>query len=149
MNITSATFEDGMKIPVKHTCDGENVNPALRFTSVPDRAGSLVLIMDDPDALKPAGKVWDHWVVYDIPPTVTGIAEGREPEGTNGRGTSGNAEYVGPCPPDAEHRYFFRLYALDVMLGLPEGRTKGEVEQAMKGHIIAEATLTGTYDRKR
>lgn len=147
MKIKSRAFEEGEKIPSKYTCDGENINPPLEISEVPGNAKSLVLIMDDPDAVKPAGKVWDHWLVWNIPPSTTEILEGREPEGVHGKGTAGNKEYYGPCPPDAEHRYFFKIYALDNMLDIPEGSTKAVLEKAMEGHIIDMAELIGRYQR--
>jgi len=90
-----------------------------------------------------------HWVVWNMPETATEIAEGEEPEGVHGRGTRGGLEYQGPCPPDARHTYFFKLYALDAKLSLKEGATKLDLEQAMAGHILSQSELTGTYERKR
>lgn len=148
MKLTSSAFSEGGKIPAKYTCDGTNLNPPLAFSDVPAKAKGLVLIMDDPDAVKPAGKVWDHWVVFNIPPTTTEISEGKNPSGVLGRNTRGNNTYGGPCPPDREHRYFFKLYALDTELKLPEGSSKAEVENAMEGHILAEVKLMGRYERK-
>lgn len=147
MKITSSAFEHGGKIPSKYTCDGEDINPGLVISEVPGEAKSLVLIMDDPDAVKPAGKVWDHWIVWNIPADTTEIAEGEKPKGMHGRGTSGNLNYHGPCPPDAEHRYYFKLYALDSELDIAEGSTKKDVEEAMKGHIVAQAAIMGKYRR--
>jgi hypothetical protein len=149
MQLTSNAFEDGGKIPARYTCDGENVNPPLTVTDVPEAAKALVLIMDDPDVpvnVREDG-MWDHWVVFNIPTTIRQIAEGKEPEGTPGKGTGGNTSYFGPCPPDREHRYFFKLYALDCELDLPEGSTKLEVEKAMKGHVLGQAVLMGRYER--
>ena len=105
--------------------------------------------MDDPDAVVPAGKVWDHWMVWNIPPITREIPEGKEPKGVHGKGTSNNLQYKGPCPPDRVHRYFFKLYALNTGLSLPEGSTKAEVEAAMKGRIIARAELMGRYEREK
>jgi len=116
---------------------------------IPKEVKSLVLIIDDPDSVKPAGKVWDHWIVFNIPPSTTIIPEGKEPQGVHGKGTGGNLKYHGPCPPDAEHRYYFKLYALDTQLSLPEGSTKLEVEKSMERHIIEKTELIGRYDRKR
>lgn len=151
MRLTSSAFEHGGKIPSRHTCDGANVNPHLRIQDVPSGAKSLVLIMDDPDvpkAIRPDG-MWDHWVVFDIPPDLREIPEGKEPPGVAGVGTGGNTTYFGPCPPDREHRYFFKLYALDAKLGLPARSTKAQVEKAMEGHILAKAELMGRYERVR
>jgi len=149
LKISSPAFENGQPMPAKYTCDGENINPPLSIKGVPKGAQSLALVMDDPDAIKPAGKIWDHWVVWNMPETATEIAEGEEPEGVHGRGTRGGLEYQGPCPPDARHTYFFKLYALDAKLSLKEGATKLDLEQAMAGHILSQSELTGTYERKR
>jgi len=147
MKITSSNFEN--KIPSKYTCDGEDTNPQLSFTGVPENAKTLVLIMDDPDVPKHLREdgMWDHWIVFNIPPETSGINEGQEPPGTHGKGTSGNLKYHGPCPPDREHRYFFKLYALDSSLDLPEGSSKKEVEEAMQNHIIEKTELVGLYER--
>ncbi len=147
IKLTSPAFENGGKIPRQYTCDGEDQSPPLRIEGVPGNAQTLVLIMDDPDAVKPAGKVWDHWIVFNISPSTAEIPEGQEPEGVHGKGTSGNLDYHGPCPPDAEHRYYFKLYALDVKLNLPEGSSKAKVEEAMAGHVIGQAVLIGRYLR--
>ena len=152
MKLTSSAFAEGEKIPSKYTCDGANLNPALSFSDVPAKAKSLVLIMDDPDIpdfvkQKFGIKVWDHWVVFNIFLGTKEIAEGKNPPGILGRNTGGKNAYGGPCPPDREHRYFFKLYALDTELSLPEGSSKAEVEKAMAGHILAEAKLMGRYER--
>jgi Raf kinase inhibitor-like YbhB/YbcL family protein len=149
MKLQTPVFEPGGKIPSLFTCDGKDINPALKIIDVPKEAKSLVLIMDDPDVPKfvREDKMYDHWVVYDIPPTIRDIAENSSPPGTVGKNTSGQQKYLGPCPPDREHRYFFKLYALDTKLGLPAGATKKEVEQKMKGHVIAQAELMGRYER--
>jgi Raf kinase inhibitor-like YbhB/YbcL family protein len=144
MKLTSAVFQNNQSIPSKYTCDGEDINPPLEISDVLQQAKSLVLIMDDPDA--PSG-TWDHWIVFNIPPDTKSIAEGKEPAGIHGKGTSGNLEYHGPCPPDREHRYFFKLYALDTDLNLAEGSTKKQVESAMQGHIIDQTQLIGLYTR--
>ena len=106
MKLTSTAFEHQGKIPSKYTCDGANISPPLRLSDVPAQAKSLVLIMDDPDVPKRLRKdgMWDHWVVFNIPASLTEIKEGEEPEGTHGIGTSNNLDYYGPCPPDREHR---------------------------------------------
>jgi Raf kinase inhibitor-like YbhB/YbcL family protein len=150
MKLTSPAFDPDGKIPSKYTCDGENINPPLIISDVPDRAASFVLIMDDPDVPKRlrADGMWDHWVVFNIPPSTREIVEGEEPQGTHGMGTSGNLSYFGPCPPDREHRYFFKLYALDTELTLAEKATKHQVERAMEGHILARAELMGRYERQ-
>lgn len=147
MKLQSSAFEHNANIPSKYTCDGENINPPLQISDVPDNAASLVLIMDDPDAIKPAGKVWDHWIVFNMPVDTTDIEENSQPQGIAGSNTRENLSYGGPCPPDAEHRYFFKLYALDIELALVEGSSKKEVEKAMEGHVLAYAELIGLYNR--
>ena len=149
MKITSSAFGHEEKIPSKYTCDGDNINPPLSFSGIPADAKGLALIMDDPDVpkhLRPDG-MWDHWVVFNIPPNLASLDEGEEPSGVRGIGTGQNLDYYGPCPPDREHRYYFRLYALDTELDLPEGATKKEVESAMEGHILEQAVLMGRYER--
>lgn len=151
MELKSKAFEHEGKIPAKYTCDGENISPPLTFLAVPEAAESLVLIMDDPDVprhLREDG-MWDHWVVFNIPSDTGEVKEGEEPGGTHGMGTAENLNYFGPCPPDREHRYFFKLYALDRKLDLSEKATKQEVEKAMEGAIIDQAELMGRYERGR
>ena len=147
MEFTSAAFSNNGTIPSKYTCDGEGINPPLKTSNVPQGTKSLAIIMDDPDAVKPAGKIWDHWVVFNISPLTTEIQEGKEPNGVHGKGTSGNLKYKGPCPPDQEHSYFFKLYALDIVLDLLEGVSKDEIRKAMHDHIIEETQLIGRYER--
>lgn len=150
MKLTSKVFEHGQEIPLKYSCDGADISPPLRFDDVPAEAASLALICDDPDA--PVG-VWDHWLIYNLPPMAPGLAEGvpadREHpsgyrQGFNGWGRIG---YGGPCPPSGTHRYFFRLYALDAELDLAPGAKKAELLAAMDGHILEQAELMGTYKR--
>lgn len=145
LKLTSPAFQNNGNIPSKYTCMGNDTNPELRIEGVPKEAKSLVLIMDDPDAIKPAGKVWDHWIIFNIPVNTKIIPEGKEPEGIHGLGTSNNLKYHGPCPPDGQHAYIFKLYALDNNLGLEEGSTKQQVEKAMQGHILAQTKLVGLY----
>jgi Raf kinase inhibitor-like YbhB/YbcL family protein len=149
MKLTSSAFSQGEKIPSIYTCDGDNVNPPLEITGVPHDAKSLVLIMDDPDVPKNLREdgMWDHWVVFNIPPDTRIVEENSEPEGTPGIGTNGETGYFGPCPPDREHRYFFKLFALDTLLDLPEKTTKTAVENAMAGHVLFHAELMGRYER--
>ena len=154
MKLTSRAFEHDGAIPSTYTCDGGppagGVSPPLTISDVPSRAQRLVLIMDDPDVPKNirADGMWDHWVVFNISPSVSQISEGSEPEGTHGKGTSGNLGYHGPCPPDRRHRYFFYLYAIDFMPDWPKGMTKEEVEKKIEGHILEKAQLMGTYELK-
>jgi Raf kinase inhibitor-like YbhB/YbcL family protein len=149
MKLSSAAFEHEGSIPSKYTCDGENINPPLLISEVSGKAVSLVLIMDDPDVptyLREDG-MWDHWIVFNMPRTLTEIPEDSQPEGVPGSSTRKTLSYGGPCPPDREHRYFFKLYALDTKLDLPEGATKKQVEDAMQDHIIEKAVLMGKYER--
>ncbi len=151
MKLESSAFEHEGTIPAKYTCDGENISPPLKISDVPTSAKILVLIMDDPDVPrdhKPDG-MWDHWLVWNIPPETKEIPEGQEPQGTIGKNTGGKFGYQGPCPPDREHRYFFKLYALDTMLDLSaETATKIDLEAAMQGHILAQSELMGRYNRQ-
>jgi len=144
MQISSTAFADGGSIPSKYTCDGGDVSPQLAFVGVPREVKSLVLIVDDPDA--PRG-TFDHWIVWNIPPNTTSVAEGQEPKGIGGRNGFGKTTYGGPCPPSGEHRYFFKLYALDTMVNLPASAAKADVEKAMGGHTLATAQLMGRYKR--
>ncbi len=151
MKILSPAFADGDYIPQKYTCDGEGISPPLEFREVPEEAVSLVLWMEDPDVpreIRADGK-WQHWLVWNLDSRLEGVDEGEEPAGVHGLTTSGTLDYVPPCPPDREHRYFFRLYALDTSLDLPEGSTIDQLLQAMDGHIIAQAEMFGRYDRRR
>ena len=149
MKLSSSAFQEGKVIPSLYTCEGKNINPPLEINGVPPNTKSLVLICDDPDVpktLRPDG-TYDHWVVFNIPPNVHKITENSTPPGVTGRNTAHQNKYTGPCPPDREHRYFFKLYALDKMLDLPAGATKKEVEKAMHGHIIAQTQLMGRYEK--
>src|SRR5689334_3285839 len=150
MKITSTAFENGGKIPSRYTCDDANINPPLEISGVPEAAKSLVLIVDDPDVPEfvRSDRMFIHWVVYDMPPDLKKIPEKHQPQGIPGKNTYDECIYKGPCPPDREHRYFFKLYALDRKLGLPSGATKAQVEKAMAGHILAEAQLMGKYERR-
>jgi hypothetical protein len=145
LQITSPAFIEGETIPTKYTCDGSNISPQLDWTDVPQGTQSLVLIADDPDA--PAG-TWVHWVLYDLPANLTSLPEGTSGTGTAGTNSFKKRTYGGPCPPKGSpHRYYFKLYALDTTLGLPEGASKAEVEKALRGHILAQGQLMGKYGR--
>jgi len=153
-SLVSSAFENNGKIPSRYTCDGSNVSPPLAFSGVPEGTKSLALIMDDPDvpkALRPDG-VFVHWVVFNMPPETREIKEGEPAPGIAGVNGAGANAYTGPCPPPqyepSEHRYIFRLYALDTPLALPDGATKGEVLSAMEGHTLGVAELIGRYSRK-
>lgn len=145
MKITSPVFENNKPIPSKYTCNGENVNPPLAFSDVPENTKSLVLIVDDPDA--PSG-TWIHWVIFNIPKEVRTITENSMPEGIQGITSFGKSGYGGPCPPSGTHRYFFKLYALDTMLSLTEKENRKTVEDAMQNHIITGAEIIGLYSKR-
>lgn len=146
MKISSSAFTDGGSIPSKYTCDGNDTSPPLTFAGVPTAAKSLALIVDDPDA---PGGTFDHWIVWNIPADATSVAEGQSPQGVAGRNGFGKNGYGGPCPPGGEHRYFFKLYALDTMVNLPQSSTKANLQKAMSGHTLAEAQTMGKYKRAR
>jgi len=146
MKLISSEFDNGQMMPEKYGYTEENVNPPLSFADVPEEAESLVLIMDDPDALEPAGKVWDHWVVWAIDPDLREIPEDWDLGSAQGGKTDyGETEYGGPNPPDGVHTYQFRLYALDKELEFSEPPTKAELEEDMEGHVLARAKLEGNY----
>lgn len=146
MDLTSQAFKDSGSIPAKYTCDGDNISPPLKWGGAPKETKSFVLIVDDPDA---PSKVWTHWVVYNIPSSITESQEGSFPKGAlQGVNDFGHMEYGGPCPPSGTHRYYFKLYALDDQLKLPQGASKQQVEKEIKPHILAQAQLMGKYSRK-
>lgn len=150
LTIAAAAFNDGEPMPVRLTQEGENLSPELHFGGVPARAASLVLISEDPDAPDPAApkRVWLHWLVVNIDPACRGFAEGLQtcPEGAAAAvNDSGVRGWSGPRPPIGRHRYYFRLYALDTRLKLPENFTRKDVEKAMCGHVIETAETMGTY----
>lgn len=150
--ITSPAFETNQAIPAKYTCDGDDLSPALGWSGVPQKTKSFVLIVDDPDA--PKG-VFTHWILANIPATVHELVEGFSPNdlkaqgvvvGTNSFGTK---RYGGPCPPSGSHHYHFKLYALDTILTVDDGISKEKLLTALSGHILAQAELVGTYQRKQ
>lgn len=154
LSLQSSVFTDGNEIPSQYTCEGKDISPPLSWEGIPENTQSLVLIVDDPDAPDPEAPkmTWVHWVVYNIPPDITGfpevasvpdIAPGAE-EGINDWKRSG---YGGPCPPIGRHRYFHKLYALDTMLSGLHTPSKQQVEAAIQGHVIAQAELVGTYKK--
>lgn len=150
-SIESPAFPENGNIPRKYTCDGPDVSPALRWNEPPAGTKSFALIADDPDA--PVG-TWVHWVVYDLPATTRELPEGVPKQkdvprgGRQGTNDFRRLGYGGPCPPPGKpHRYFFKLYALSVMLDLESGATKADVERAMKGKVLAEAKVMGRYGR--
>lgn len=148
--LTSQAFEHLGKIPSKYTCDGQKINPPLEISEVADNAKSLVLIMEDPDVPKTIriDGIWDHWLKFNLPASLREIKEGIDPGGVSGLGTSKTLKYVSPCPPDREHRYFFKLYSLDTMLDLKQGAIKSQIENAMQGHILQQTELIGLYNRQ-
>lgn len=151
MRITSPAFTHESIIPVEYTCDGEGYNPPLDFHDIPADTQTLVLVVEDPDVAlttQPDG-MFNHWIVWNISPGTRAISENSTPEGEIGAATDGNLSYIPPCPPDREHRYFFKLFALDVTLTIAPGSTKEQVLGAMSGHILAQAELMGRYDRHR
>lgn len=155
MQLTSPSFENQKLIAKKFTCDGENISPALEWSDVPKGSRSLALIVDDPDAPDPANPrmTWVHWILYNIPPTAISLPEDVKdkdlPQGTlQGRNDWKKTGYGGPCPPIGKHRYFLKLYALDIVLPDLERPTKAKLEKAMAGHILSKAELIGLYQRK-
>jgi Raf kinase inhibitor-like YbhB/YbcL family protein len=156
LSLTSPAFEANGSIPSRYTCDGDDVSPPLQWSGVPEGAKSLALIVDDPDAPDPAApqRVFVHWVLYDLPPDSNGLPEGATaktvPAGTReGKNDWDRRGYGGPCPPKGRHRYFFRLYALDGLLGDLRAPTRADLEAAMSDHVLATAELVGTYERAR
>lgn len=150
MKITSSAFQEGEFIPKKYTCDGSNVSPPLSWTEVPPKIMTFALISDDPDA--PRG-TWVHWVIFNIPSSVSEFPENILKTRTTSNGAkqgvndSRSIGYDGPCPPSGVHRYFFKFYALDGELALEPGCTKSDLEKAMEGHVLAQAQVMGRYKR--
>lgn len=154
MKLNSLAFHDHGAMPRRHTCEGEDVSPALTIEDVPAGTESLALIVDDPDAPDPAAPrmTWVHWVLYDLPPATTALPEGvgaaalHALEGLNDWKQTG---YRGPCPPIGRHRYFFKLFALDRRIDDLQQPTSAELQRRIKGHVIEQATLVGTYEKSR
>ena len=145
MKITSSGFQQGGTIPSKFTCDGANANPSLHFGQVPAGAKSLALIVDDPDA---PGGTFVHWLVWNIDAKTTDVGEHSvPPNAVQGKNGFGNSGYGGPCPPSGTHRYYFRIYALDVA-DLKGGLARADLDRAMQGHIIAQGELMGRYSKR-
>jgi Raf kinase inhibitor-like YbhB/YbcL family protein len=152
--LMSSQFTANGPIPAAHTCQGADKSPALHWSGVPTTAKSLALVVDDPDAPDPKAPkmTWTHWVLYNLPPTATALPDGATrtalPPGTREANNDwGQPGWRGPCPPIGRHRYFFKLYALDVVLPPLAGADKGKLEAAMKGHVVAEGQLIGTYEK--
>jgi len=152
LTLTSTAFVDGGEIPRVFTCDSSDISPALMWSGIPDDAQSMALIVDDPDA---PDQTWVHWVVYGIRTADSALTEGTPavPELPNGarQGLNdfGKYGYGGPCPPNGVHRYFFKLYALDIVPNLPDKATKQQLLDAMEGHILAQSQIIGTYSRSK
>jgi Raf kinase inhibitor-like YbhB/YbcL family protein len=144
LELISTVFSHNGHIPPLYTCEGKNINPPLIVENIPDGTRSLALIVEDPDA--PRG-VFDHWILWNISPNEA-IAENSNP-GISGKNSFGKTGYGGPCPPSGEHRYFFRIFALDNKLDLLAGATKRELLEAIKGHILASAELMGVYQKHK
>lgn len=149
MKLSSPAFSHNGIIPSRYTCEGKNINPPLEISHVPEKTKTLVLIMEDPDVPRSlrADGMWDHWILYNIDPATKEIPENTTLACLHGKTTFGHFRYGGPCPPDREHRYFFKLFALDKILELASGSTKIEVENAMTGHILAQTQLIGRYEK--
>lgn len=156
MKLSSPSFQHGQPIPKQFTGEGADISPPLKWEGAPANTKSLALICDDPDAMSVAGKVWVHWVIWNIPATATGLPENVEKKeivlggARQGMNSWPRLGYNGPMPPPGHgvHHYHFKLYALDTVLDLPPRATKSQLEAAMKGHILAETELVGTYERK-
>lgn len=152
IKLTSEAFADNGMMPPKYTCDGDNVSPPLKWEGVPEKAKMLALIADDPDA--PNG-TWTHWLLFNLSASAKELPENIPPENqpasvaTHGTNDFKKLGYGGPCPPSGTHRYFFKLYALDVELKLDAGATKDELLKAMEGHVLAEGQLVGKYEKKK
>ena len=143
--LSSSMFSNGGAIPSEYTCDGRNISPPLAISHVPAKAKSLALTVEDADA---SGGTFDHWVVFNIPPVTSLIEQGQNPPGMHGNNSRGQREYAGPCPESETHQYVFTLYALDAPLPVSEGSAKRVVLDAMEGHVISVAQLTGLYRRR-
>ena len=146
MKIESSAFQNGSEIPRKYGYKKDNINPPISSKEIPNETKSLALIMDDPDAMGAVGKIWVHWIVWNIDPSNSEIKENSVPsDSVQGKTDFGEISYGGPAPPDKEHTYIFKLYALDEKLSINEGSTKSQVEEAMEGHVLSEAKLEGKY----
>lgn len=150
IQITSPVFKDGGEIPKKYSCDDLDISPPLEWIDVPENTKTIAIVCDDPDAPM---KTWIHWVIFNIPGDVTGLPENVPPEkelengAKQGMNDFHKVGYGGPCPPSGTHRYFFKIYALDITLDLPAGVSKTHLMIAMEGHVISESHLMGTYTR--
>jgi Raf kinase inhibitor-like YbhB/YbcL family protein len=142
LEITSSAFDNGSDIPSKYTCDGEEINPPLSVSNIPEGTKTLAIIVEDPDA--PKG-TFDHWVTWNLPPE--SIIEEKRTSGVSGRNGAGKTGYYGPCPPSGSHRYYFNIFALDTSLDIEEGSDKKALQDAMRDHILSSGTLMGRYKK--
>jgi hypothetical protein len=156
LTLSSTDFTEGGTMPARCTGDGRDESPALTWSGAPEGTRAFALIVDDPDAPDPAAprRTWVHWVVCDIPATVSSLPAGASsrtmpPPSREGRNDSGGSGYSGPYPPIGRHRYVFKLYALDAPVGLREGHTKADLLKAIEGHVLDQAELIGTYARNK
>ena len=154
MDLTSSEIKPDEAIPSQYTCEGANYSPPLEWKEIPDQAQSLAFILDDPDAAEGTQSPFTHWVLYNLPADIFGLAEGFRVErqenwdGMRGRNSFGNLQYEGPCPPQGEtHRYYFRLFALDQRLDLSEGATRAQLMDAMHEHVLDQAELSSKFSR--
>jgi hypothetical protein len=153
LKLTSTAFADGASIPARYTCEGDDISPPLSWSGVPKGTKSLVLIVDDPDAPDPKAPkmTWVHWLLFNLPADSSGLGEGAAPPPGAEAGLNDwkRADYGGPCPPIGRHRYFHKLYALDIVLAGLTRPTKARLEAAMQGHVLTQATLIGGYEKGR
>ena len=156
LSLASTAFEHQGDIPPLYTCDGKDISPPLQWSGIPQGVRSLALIVDDPDAPDPARprRTWVHWILYNLPATATELPEDVRPRDLpagahQGLNDSNRIGYGGPCPPIGKHRYFFKLYALDIILPEVDKMTKAQLEKAMQGHIMAQTELVGLYQRTK
>jgi Raf kinase inhibitor-like YbhB/YbcL family protein len=149
MKLESPVFKEGERIPKVYTCQGKDLSPPLTIHNVPKETQTLALIMDDPDVPKQVREdgMWVHWLFWNLDPKITQLEQNVALSCPIGQNTGGENKYMGPCPPDREHRYFFKLYALDCKISLKRGATKEELLAAMDGHILAQAELMGRYEK--
>ena len=152
LTVTSSDFEHMGSIPSRYTCDSDDELVHLSIEGVPDGARSIAIVVDDPDvprSLRPDGN-WDHWLIWNLPPSTTALGPGSIPSSAvQGKNSWGRNDWGGPCPPDREHRYFFKVFALDTTLDIPASSEKPALLRAMEGHVLAKGELVGRYDRKR
>src|SRR2546430_162889 len=152
IKLTSSAFSEGQPIPRAYTCDGVNISPPLEWSGVPKTARTIAIVCDDPDA---PGGTWVHWVLYNLPAENIGLVENLpatenvKAGGFQGQNDFGKSGYGGPCPPSGTHRYYFKIFAFDRELDLPSGAKRGQLDAAMKGHVVAQGELMGRYSRKK